>query len=58
MTTSTLVKKSRKVMPTYEGLYLKMKAQMMIKLGYDEKKAAEEAKTIAGFYKSVFAKMQ
>jgi hypothetical protein len=55
---STLTVKKAKTVPTYEVLYLKMKAQMMIKLGYDEKKATEEATLFAGFYKRAFLEMQ
>lgn len=48
--------KIEKKSPTYEGLYLKMKAQMIFKLGYDEKKAREHAEMIASFYKGVYVK--
>jgi hypothetical protein len=52
MTTSTI--KKAKFTPTYEGLYLKVKAQLMIKLGYDGEKATEQAAKLARLYVRAF----
>jgi hypothetical protein len=52
MTTSTVKKTKSK--PTYEGLYLKTKAQLMIKLGYSEQQASEYAEKVARIYERAF----
>jgi hypothetical protein len=43
-----------KRIPTYNGLYLRLKAQFMIKLGYDSEKATEQAAKLARLYVRAF----